>query len=125
MKRLVVVECGFCWSPASDSGSGSSGDMLMQNLVKLMNELADSVERGPDQSKYDAMSAEINEKLEKLKALQSSEADTKKLTEKYKDEMAKAGARLSRALLKMEEKVLAGVKVPDFGGLLGQEAQKK
>lgn len=125
MKRLVVVEYGFCWSPATDSGGGPSGDQVMQDLIKLTNELADALESRLDPSKFEAMGAEIQESGEKLKALGLSEADTKKLTLKYQDEMAKAGARLSSALVKFENKELAGLAKLDLGGLLGQDAQKE
>lgn len=130
-KAVVTLQCANCASltffDAASIGivSGSSGDRIMQDLIKLMNEMADALERGPDKSNFEAMNAEIQEKSEKLKALQLSGVDTKKLNEKYKDDMAKAGARLSSAAFKFESKELAGLRMPDLGGLLDQEAAKK
>jgi hypothetical protein len=120
-----VVDYGACWSPATDGGGGPNGDRVMQDLIKLMNELADAMERGPDPSKFEAMGTEIQASSEKLKALGLSEVDMKRLTLKYKDDMAKAGARLSSALLKFENKELAGMANLDLGALLGKQAQKE
>src|SRR5262249_3844296 len=127
-KPVVTLQCANCASLTFFDAaivSGSSGDRVMQRIIKLMNELANAVESGPDSSKLAALSAELQECSEKLKALGLSEAENKQLTLKYKDDLAKASARLSSAALQFEYKDLVGLGKLDLGALLGQVAQKR
>jgi hypothetical protein len=89
----------------------------MKDQIKLMNELAEAMESGADQSKLDALNKQLNETAEKFKALKLSEADTKKLAEKYKDDLGKAVTRLMAATFKGLGNKTGDFKVPDLGGL--------
>jgi len=120
MKRLVVVECGVCWSLAIGSGGSSNGDRAMQELIKLMNEFADELESGLDQSQFNAMGAKIQESGKQFKALGLSEADAKQLTLKYEADLAKASTRLTSALANFENKELAALANLNLEGLLAQ-----
>jgi len=113
MKRLVLVTCGLVLVTCV-GGCGSSADSLMKEQIKLMNEMADAVESGADQSKIDAIGKKMKENEEKFNGLKLSEEEKKKLVEKYNDDIAKAVTRMMGAMFKKGD-----VKIPDLGGLGG------
>jgi hypothetical protein len=123
MRTLFVTVCGVVLV-ASVSGCGSSGDSLMKDQIALMNELADALENGADQSKVEALTKKSTENGEKLKALNLSEAEMNKLGERYKDELAKATTRLANAMMKGMSKQVGEVKLPDLKSMLAKEALK-
>ncbi|HMF12349.1 MAG TPA: hypothetical protein VKE94_08585 [Gemmataceae bacterium] len=124
MNRLIVVACGLLLI-LGVSGCGSNADSLMKEQIKLMNELADALEGGADQAKIEAINTKMKENGEKLEALKLSEADKKKLAEKYKDDMTKVGARLASAMFKKLGNQMGDLKMPDLSGTMGKDAGKK
>ena len=127
MKRLASAACVLILlSKLTGCGSGgSSADSLMKEQIKLMNELAEAMESGADQSKVEALNKKLNETAEKFKALKLSEDDTKKLAEKYKDDLGKAVMRLMAASFKGPASKMGDIKVPDPGGFGGTPTSKE
>ena len=83
---------------AALGGCSKNADSLTQKHIDQMNELADAIEAKADQAKIEEISKRMNETAEAIKDLDLSEAERKKLAEKYGAEMKKATARLMSAM---------------------------
>ena len=90
------------------AGCGSSADSLMRQQIDAMNDLADAVEKGASESEMTAIKSRMESIAEKMEKLSPSDAEKKRLMEKYKDDMAKATGRMMQAMM------------GQMGGALGQ-----
>jgi len=119
---IGVLVCGL-------AGCSASGDSLMKEQIRNMNDLADAMEK-----KDDARAAELKTKMDdtekKLAALKLSDEEKKKLVERHQDEIQKASMRLAQAGMNrtMGEfgKVLGGglPGLPQMPGAAPDQAQK-
>jgi hypothetical protein len=113
----AVVGCGGGTSSPSSKGveaaPDSEADKLLKEQIALMNDMATAIEKKEldTKAKIEEKTKEIGKKLDALKL---SEADQKKLQEKYKGELEKAMARVMAAGLKA-----AG----DVGGLKDKDTK--
>ena len=101
MKKMMIfgaLSLSLCL--LSGCGGASGPDGLMQEQIDSMNELADAIESGADKSKIEAIQKQMKETEKKLDALKLSDAEKKKLVEKYKDKIAEATGRMMGAALK-------------------------
>jgi hypothetical protein len=102
---LVVLACGV-----SGCG-GANGDSLMKEQVKDMNDLAAALESKAPEAKVKELSTKLQETEKKLKALNLSEDEKKKLAERHRDELVKASMRLAQAGMNKA--------MGDFGNVFG------
>jgi hypothetical protein len=105
-KTLVLVAAGLLL--LNVSGCGASADSLMKEQIALMNEMADALEKDQPEAKIADIKKRMDANTEKMKNLKVSEADQKKLMEKYQDEMMKAAMRLAAAQMKKGMKDIGG-----------------
>ncbi len=110
MKKAVILS-GVCLALFALSGCGSSADSLIQQQIKVMNDLADAME-AKDEAKVKQIEAQMKELQKQMKEIKLSEADQKALAEKHKDALMKATGRLMGAALK-------GGGLPGMPGLPG------
>jgi hypothetical protein len=100
---VFVLLCGL-------SGCGSSADSLMKDQINLMNEMADAIEKGEPEAKLQTLKQRGEEIEKKMKAMNISDAEKKRLEEKYKDDLTKALGRLLKAGMEKGGKDLKGLK---------------
>jgi peptidoglycan hydrolase CwlO-like protein len=113
MRKLIVV-AGALMLMMSLSGCGSSADSLTKDQIKLMNELADAIDKGADKAKLEDISKRIQEVDKKFKDLKLSADEEKKLKDKYNKEGEEAAKKLFAAMLK-NPKALMDIKLPFMG----------
>ncbi len=83
-----------------DIGGPPAGvDALVQELIKEMNDLASAAENNAPDSKMKELQAKMDQTGKKLDALQLSDAEKKKLQEKYQKPMQDAAERMLKAML--------------------------
>ena len=96
------------------TGCGRSPDALVEQQIGQMNEWADAIEAGADQAKIDAIEERLTETKKALEELDLSDAEKKKLAEKYGEELGKATARVMKASMSkmggMMEGMMKGMK---------------
>ncbi len=118
MKRLLVVGSALLLL-IGVSGCSSPQDKIMDDMVKAMNEMADVMEGLKPNDPQAAMAAlgkfadiakRVAENEKKLNDLKLSDADKKKLEEKYKPKLEAAKKRIEAAAQK------SGVPIPGAGG---------
>ncbi len=97
MKKKAVLS-GICLLLFAVSGC-SSADGLMQEMINNMNDLAQGYESNAPDAKLKELQAKLDDTGKKLDALKLSDDDKKKLMEKYKDPMQKAGQRMVTAMM--------------------------
>ena len=95
MNKLPAFACALTLAVGL-SGCGSAADDLMKEKVKLKNEWAEALKSG-DKSKKQEIDQRLLENLKKLADLKLSDADMKKLEEKYRRELDRAEQRISEA----------------------------
>jgi hypothetical protein len=91
---LAVAVC------LSLSGCSSSADSAMKETIAAMNDYADSVERGDSEEKQKEFEKKMKDIGEKYKDLKVTDAEKKRLEEKYKPEMEKVMKRMMAAMMK-------------------------
>ncbi|MBN2477218.1 MAG: hypothetical protein JXB62_21600 [Pirellulales bacterium] len=82
------------------TGCAPSADDLMQQHIDQFNKLADAMESGADQAKLDAVAEEMKLTKEAIEGLKLSDAEKKRLAEKYGKEAKEAGERVMKATMK-------------------------
>jgi hypothetical protein len=86
---VLILLCGV-------SGCGSNADSLVKDQIRLTNELADALEK-KDEAKIKDLTQKLEDTGKKLDALNLSHDEKKKLAERYKDDLQKAGMRMAKA----------------------------
>ena len=109
MKMLFVAACTLILFVGT-SGCGSSDAVMVH--VKLMNEYADSLEKGASQPKIDGIRDRIQRNANKLLAMPV--AERRRLAEHHRDAYQRAHARLAKALEKQRGKTVGDVTIPDL-----------
>ena len=110
----------FCLAAAATflvtAGCGGGGDALVKDMIADMNAIADAMEKG-DEAKVKEIEERMKATTKKLDDLKLSEDEKKKLMERHKDEMDKAGQRMFAAMAKkMGAAGLPGLVPPGVGG---------
>jgi len=98
MKKFLSLTCAFALL-VGVSGCGSKADSLIKEQIKLMNDLADAIEKD-DEAKAKDIQEKIKENGKKLDDLKLSDDEKKKLEEKYKGDVEKAMKRVMEAAMK-------------------------
>jgi hypothetical protein len=128
MKKLVWLIVAVL--PLALSGCGGSGaDSLAKEQVGIMNDMAAALEGVKDDASADAavaklkeLGAKLRENTKKGEAMKLSEAENKKLEEKYKPEIEKATNRMKSATEQAVKK--APKKAMDLAGALLEVGKK-
>jgi len=97
MKKAIVL--GALAVVLTLSGCGSQADGLIQQQIKLMNEMADAMEN-KDEAKLKDIESRMKTIGKQMEELKLSDADKKALEEKHKDAMMKAAGRMFSAAMK-------------------------
>src|SRR5262245_31033895 len=95
------------------AGCGGGADSLMKDMISDMNALADAVEKNESEAKVKEIQDRMQATTKKLDDLKLSDDDKKKLIEKHKAELEKAGQRMAGAMAK---KMFGGMGMPNLGG---------
>jgi len=82
------------------SGCGASADSLMQSEIQTLNSLAEAYETKAPEAKISELKKQQEENNQKFAELKLSDDETKKLKDRYKDELVKALAKYTSALVK-------------------------
>jgi hypothetical protein len=98
VKKFLILGIA-CLFLVGVSGCGTPADNLMKEKISLMNQMADALEKG-DKAKAEEIDKKGKELEKKMEDLKLSDEEKKKLTEKYKDEITKAVARVLAAGMK-------------------------
>jgi peptidoglycan hydrolase CwlO-like protein len=98
MKKVLVFASLLVFF-VSLNGCGSSPESLVQDQIKAMNDMADALEKNAPEAKLTELKNRADEIGKKLEKLNLSEDEKKKLFEKHKDEITKAGQRLMTAMM--------------------------
>lgn len=101
MKRIIAT-AGALMLIVNLSGCSGSAEDVTKKQIDLMNDLADAIEK-KDEAKAKSIAQELKENGEKLKGMNLSDDEKKKIGEKYKDDMLKAVGRLMGAAMKDPE----------------------
>jgi hypothetical protein len=114
MQRVIVagvllVLCGV-------SGCGSGADGVVKAQVKTMNDLANALEANASEAEVDTIQKRLDHLRENLNDLKLSEAEERKLMEKYQPEMERATQRVMNATMKSAVKNLGNTNFPGTGG---------
>jgi hypothetical protein len=96
--RSIVAGCTVALL-ISVSGCEKSAEDRTKKQIDLMNDLADAIEK-KDEAKAKSVAQELKENGEKLKAMNLSDDDKKKIAEKYKEDLGKALGKLLAAAMK-------------------------
>ena len=104
MKRLVGVACGLVMV-AGVTGCGSSPDSLMKEQVTILNQMAEAMDSADPQAKLEELAKKLNDNAKKLDARKLSDAEKKKLDEKYGPELQTARLNWIAAMQKNVDKV--------------------
>jgi hypothetical protein len=103
----------FCLAVAAalivTAGCAGRGEDVTKEQIQAMNDLADAMEKG-DMAKAKEITERMQAIQKKYDDLKLSDDEKKKLQEKYKDEMEKAGLRMGKAM------GLPGLTPPGLGG---------
>src|SRR5262245_17875236 len=94
------------------AGCGGGADGLVKDMISDMNALADAIEKG-DEAKVKEAEERMKATTKKLDDLKLSDDEKKKLMEKHKPELEKAGKRMAEAMFK---KMGQGMGLPGLGG---------
>jgi peptidoglycan hydrolase CwlO-like protein len=106
--RTRFVIAGFFAIMIATSGCGSSADSLINDMIRCMNEMADPMEKSAPKEKLDQIKSRMEDIDKKMKALNLSEDEKKKLMEKHKDALEKAGKRMAEAMMKNVGNMMPG-----------------
>src|SRR5262245_1920443 len=108
MRKTSIVAVMFA-SIVTVSGCGSSADSLVNDMIRCMNDMADAMEKSAPKEKLDQIKSRMEEIDNKMKALNLSEDQKKKLMEKHKDALEKAGKRMAEAMMKNVGNMMPGL----------------
>jgi uncharacterized protein YktA (UPF0223 family) len=103
MAVVLMLQCGC----------GQSADTLMQQQVDQLNELADAMESGAETAKIEEINKRMKETAEALKGLNISDAEEKRLGEKFNTEVTEATARVAKANMSQMQERMKGM-MPDM-----------
>ena len=110
--KCASIFCVFVLAISTAGCGQSEADRLMQRQIKLLNEIADAMQDGS--IKYYEPLSEIVEIHRKLAALDLSEAEMKRLADKYEDEIDKAHLRIQQVHGNFsDQQMLEGKKIRD------------
>jgi len=104
MKRLILAACALIVC-SGISGCGSSADSLMKDQIDILNKIADAMEDQNPQAKLEELAKKLQENAKKMEALKPTQAEMKKLNEKYGPELQKAMQKWIAAMQKNVSKV--------------------
>ncbi len=79
-------------------GCGKNADSLITQQIADINQLADALESGAEQSKIEALTDRMNATVKALEDLSLSQEEKNKLTEKHGAELLAARTRLTKAM---------------------------
>ena len=101
------------------AGCGSSAESMLKQQIAQLNELAEAIENDAPESEIEAIKERMEATAKKMKELEVSEAEQKRLQEKYEDDLKQAGERLGKAMFgKLAEGMGKGLSdFPGGGGL--------
>ena len=108
----------------STSGCGSNPDNLMKEQVEIFNQMAVAMENPDPQAKLEELAKKLHENAKKLDALKLSDAEKKRLEEKYGPELQKARLNWITAMQKNVDKVTK-LNFDEILKSLGQTGVKK
>jgi CTP-dependent riboflavin kinase len=91
------------------AGCGDSAESLMKQQIADMNAVADAVEAGKSESETKVIFDRMAANGEKLNKMQISDAEKKRLAEKYASELKSAGMRMSKAMMSGAETMMQGM----------------
>lgn len=116
MKRLTLA-CCFA-AVVMMSGCGSSADSILKKQIVLMNDMADAIENDASKEEIDKLKERGDALDKKLKALNLSAEEQRKLRERHEEEMNEAMAHLKKAMVnRMASEMKKGLSgMPQFGG---------
>jgi phage-related minor tail protein len=80
------------------SGCGNNADSLAKKQITEMGKLADAIESGAKKADIEALEKQLNETGKALEGLGLSNKEKEALQEKYRDEIASAQAKLTKAM---------------------------
>ena len=116
MKRVIWMAFGLIViSSIGSCGSAQDGDSLIQEEIRLSNELADALEQEADPAKVDDINSRLIENEDKIDAL--PQAERGRLNKKYNAELVKAGKRLAAAAKERPGIQIGKMRVPDLPGI--------
>src|SRR5205085_7777829 len=90
------------------TGCGTPADRVTKDEIKLMNEYADAKENRAPASQVQELEKQLVENERKFRELNVSEEEKRRLSEKYKNDVAKAWERM------------VGVNFTNMGNQLGE-----
>jgi hypothetical protein len=79
---------------------GDAGDAAFKDRIAAMNAYAEAMEKGESDAKVKELGEQLGAAEQKYHSLKLSDAEKKKLDEKYKEEFLKAGLRMGAARAK-------------------------
>jgi hypothetical protein len=116
MKRVIWMAFGLIVLYSIGScGSVQDRDSLMQEEIRLSNELADALEQEADPAKVDDINSRLIENEDKIDAL--PQAERGRLNKKYNAELVKAGTRLAAAAKERPGIQIGKMRLPDLPGI--------
>jgi hypothetical protein len=99
------------------AGCGGAADGVVKDQIQAMNDFADAMEKG-DEAKAKELGEKVQALQKKFDDLKLSDDEKKKLFEKHKGEMEKAGQRMAQAMFKKMGGAIGmpGLAPPGVGG---------
>jgi hypothetical protein len=96
---LALLGASGCDLLSPAARARARAERLLKEAVALLNEMADAQEKG-DQARVAEIQSKLEEVGKQLDDLKLTEAEKKRLEEKYRPEMERAMARFMAAALK-------------------------
>jgi hypothetical protein len=105
MRKILTLGCAGMFL-CLVSGCGGNAEGLLKEEINLINQLAESIEKGEPEAKRKDIQTKLEENHKKLDAIKLPKAEQDKLMEKYQGDMLKAVMRLAKA---SQEKGVQGI----------------
>jgi hypothetical protein len=122
MRKSVVTVCGLILF-VGINGCDSENDSLIKVQIQFTNELADALEKGADPSNILEIQKRAAVNTKKIEAL--PEDERKRLTEKYKDDLEKATARMFKLMTKNAGNGVGNSRFPNVSSVTKPNRHKK
>src|ERR1700722_3689346 len=115
MNRLCVLGFVTALLVVVPGCSSNDPDSLMKERISLTNDLASAIEKKESADKIKSIAEKLKASTEKFASIKMSGEESKKLMEKYQNELMESGLKLAKAAMTNPDGIAALKSIGGFG----------